>query len=97
VYDGPLVSRHRPSVDVLFGSVATAAGAAAVGVILTGMGSDGAAGLLQMRSADALTIAQNEQSCAVFGMPREAIRRGAACEVLPLAEIGPALARWNAD
>jgi len=96
VFEGPLVSRHRPSVDVLFGSVATAAGAAAVGVILTGMGSDGAAGLLQMRNAEAFTIAQNEQSCAVFGMPREAIRRGAAREVLPLAEIGPALARWNA-
>jgi two-component system chemotaxis response regulator CheB len=96
VIDGPLVSRHRPSVDVLFRSVAAAAGDAAIGVILTGMGSDGAEGLLDMRKADAFTIAQNEQSCAVFGMPREAIRRGAAREVLPLSEIGPVLARWNA-
>jgi len=93
VTDGPLVSRHRPSVDVLFRSVAASAGAASVGVLLTGMGGDGAAGLLDMRNADAYTIAQDEPSCAVFGMPREAIKRGAARAVLPLSEIGTTLPR----
>jgi two-component system chemotaxis response regulator CheB len=87
---GPLVSRHRPSVDVLFHSVAAAAGAAAVGAILTGMGDDGAAGLLAMRNAGAWTIAQDEASSVVFGMPKEAIARGAVAEVLPLGEIGSA-------
>lgn len=90
--DGPLVSRHRPSVDVLFRSVATSAGAEAMGVILTGMGSDGAAGLLDMRLAGAHTLAQDEASCAVFGMPNEAIRKGAVCEVLPLGKIASTLA-----
>ncbi len=88
--DGPLVCRHRPSVDVLFRSVAQA-GPAAVGVILTGMGDDGAAGLLEMRQAGALTIAQDEASSVVFGMPREAIARGAAHRVLGLADIPAAL------
>src|SRR5207244_8733858 len=97
VVDGPLVSRHRPSVDMLFRSVAAAAGAAAVGVILTGMGSDGAAGLLEMRKADAYTIAQDESSSAVFGMPKEAIKRGAARDVLPLNELGAGLARLAAS
>jgi len=87
VLDGPLVSRHRPSVDVLFRSAAQAAGRNAVGVILTGMGDDGAAGLLEMRQAGAWCIAQDEASCVVFGMPREAIDRGAADEVLPLDRI----------
>jgi two-component system chemotaxis response regulator CheB len=91
VLDGPLVSRHRPSVDVLFRSVATAAGAAAAGVILTGMGADGAAGLADMCSAGAHTIAQDEASCAVFGMPNEAIKRGGVREVLPLPAIAGAL------
>lgn len=91
VLDGPLVSRHRPSVDVLFRSVAVAAGAAGVGVLLTGMGADGASGLLDMRKADAYTIAQDEASSAVFGMPREAIKRGAARVVLPLGEISSQL------
>jgi two-component system chemotaxis response regulator CheB len=87
INEGPLVSRHRPSVDVLFRSVAKSAGRNAVGVIMTGMGSDGAQGLLEMRQAGAQTIAQDESSCVVFGMPREAIHRGAAVTVLPLAKI----------
>ena len=87
VVDGPPVNRHRPSVDVLFRSVAKAAGANALGMLLTGMGDDGAAGLLEMRNAGARTLAQDEQSCVVFGMPKEAIRRGAAERVLPLASM----------
>ena len=84
VKDGPLVSRHRPSVDVLFKSAARYAGANAVGAILTGMGADGAAGLKAMRDAGAETIAQDEASCVVFGMPKEAIRLEAAGHVVPL-------------
>jgi two-component system chemotaxis response regulator CheB len=87
VEDGPLVTRHRPSVDVLFRSVADAAGPNAVGVILTGMGSDGAEGLLAMKRAGAATIAQDEASCVVFGMPKEAITRGAVDDVMPLSRI----------
>ncbi|HLP42175.1 MAG TPA: chemotaxis response regulator protein-glutamate methylesterase, partial [Fibrobacteria bacterium] len=79
VKDGPLVSRHRPSVDVLFKSTARFAGANAVGVILTGMGNDGAAGMKEMRDAGAETVAQDEASCVVFGMPKEAINAGGAC------------------
>jgi two-component system, chemotaxis family, protein-glutamate methylesterase/glutaminase len=93
VVDGPLVSRHRPSVDVLFRSVASAAGPTSIGVILTGMGADGAAGLAEMKDAGAFTIAQDEATCAVFGMPREAIKRGAANCVLPLPEIAAALGK----
>ncbi len=89
--DGPLVSRHRPSVDVLFHSVAAAAGAKASGAILTGMGGDGAGGLLAMRQAGGLTVAQDEATSVVFGMPREAILRGAAAHVLPLEEIANAI------
>ncbi len=85
--DGPLVSRHRPSVDVLFRSVAISVGAKAVGVIMTGMGDDGAQGLLEMRQAGATNVAQDEASCVVFGMPREAIARGAVDLVLPLERI----------
>ncbi len=85
--DGPLISRHRPSVDVLFRSVAHAAGANGLGIILTGMGSDGAQGLLEMKKCGAETVAQDEASCVVFGMPREAIACGAVDEVLPLARI----------
>jgi two-component system chemotaxis response regulator CheB len=88
---GPRVCYQRPSVDVLFGSVADAAGPEAVGAILTGMGSDGAQGLLKMKNAGAHTIAQDEASCVVYGMPREAVRAGAAVEVLPLDRIGGAL------
>ncbi len=87
VKSGPLVSRHRPSVDVLFKSTARFAGANAVGVILTGMGNDGAAGLKEMREAGAETIAQDESSCVVFGMPKEAIKAGAACHVIPMTDI----------
>jgi two-component system chemotaxis response regulator CheB len=87
VKDGPLVSRHRPSVDVLFRSVAKAAGPHAVGVIMTGMGNDGAQGLLEMYTCGALTIAQDEASCVVFGMPKEAIARDAVAAVVPLRRI----------
>jgi two-component system, chemotaxis family, protein-glutamate methylesterase/glutaminase len=89
--DGPPVSRHRPSVDVLFRSVAQTAGAQAVGVLLTGMGDDGAAGMLEMKRADAATIAQDERTSVVWGMPREAIVRGAVDEVLPLPSITAAI------
>jgi two-component system chemotaxis response regulator CheB len=85
--DGPPVSRHRPSVDVLFRSVAQAAGPQAVGVLLTGMGADGAEGLLEMKRAGAATIAQDEATCIVFGMPKEAIDRGAVDVILPLRRI----------
>lgn len=85
--DGPPVNRHRPSVDVLFHSAATQAGRNAIGVILTGMGKDGAAGLLEMRQAGSATLAQDEASCVVFGMPREAIALGGAVEVVGLDEI----------
>ncbi|HEY1611175.1 MAG TPA: chemotaxis response regulator protein-glutamate methylesterase [Paraburkholderia sp.] len=85
--DEPPVNRHRPSVDVLFRSAAQHAGKNAIGVILTGMGRDGAAGLLDMRKAGAYTLAQDEASCIVFGMPREAIALGAADEIAPLAEM----------
>jgi len=87
IKDGPLVCYQRPSVDVMFHSAAKAAGAHGVGVILTGMGSDGAQGLLAMKQAGAATIAQDEQTSVVFGMPREAIRLGAADRVLPLARV----------
>jgi len=85
--DNPPVNRHRPSVDVLFRSAAQHAGKNAVGVILTGMGRDGAAGLLDMRKAGAYTLAQDEASCIVFGMPREAIAMGAADEIASLSEM----------
>ena len=88
--DGPPVYHQRPSVDVLFQSVARTAGRNAVGVILTGMGSDGAKGLRMMRDAGAWTIAQDEESCVVFGMPKEAIDLGAVCEVRSLSHIAPA-------
>jgi len=91
VGDGPPVCRHRPSVDVLFRSVAEAAGPNAVGVILTGMGDDGAQGLLEMRRRGAATLAQDEETCVVFGMPKEAIAAGAVDEVLPLSRIATAM------
>ena len=87
ILDGPHVSRHRPSVDVLFRSVAQAAGRNAMGVILTGMGDDGARSLLEMREAGAYTVGQDEDSCIVFGMPKEAIDRGGVMKVLPLNRI----------
>jgi two-component system chemotaxis response regulator CheB len=87
IKDGPLVSRHRPSVDVLFRSVANAAGANALGVIMTGMGDDGAHGLKEMHDAGAHTLAQNEQSCVVYGMPKEAVKLGAVDQEVALDEI----------
>lgn len=87
VKSGPLVCHQRPSVDVLFHSVAQYAGANALGVIMTGMGRDGAKGMLEMHNAGARTIAQNEASCVVFGMPKEAIRQGGVDEVVSLEEI----------
>jgi two-component system chemotaxis response regulator CheB len=93
VKDGPPVHHQRPAVDVLFQSVARHAGANAVGVLLTGMGADGAAGLLEMRNAGAHTIAQDEATCVVFGMPKEAIKLGAAADVLPLPQVARALVK----
>ena len=93
--DGPPVCRHRPSVEVLFRSTAQAAGPYGAGVIMTGMGDDGAGGLLEMREVGALTIAQNEATSVVFGMPREAIRRGAAKYVLALDTMATTLMAWH--
>ncbi|MBP5419591.1 MAG: chemotaxis response regulator protein-glutamate methylesterase [Bacteroidales bacterium] len=87
VKEGPLVNRHRPSVDVLFRSAARYAGKNAIGVILTGMGNDGAKGLQELHDTGARTIAQDEQSCVVFGMPKEAIKAGAADEIIALDKI----------
>jgi two-component system chemotaxis response regulator CheB len=91
IKEGPLVSRHRPSVDVLFRSAARYAGQNAVGVIMTGMGDDGANGMLEMKQAGATTIAQDERSCVVFGMPNEAIKRKAVDRILPLESIASAI------
>lgn len=87
VRTGPLVSRHRPSVDVLFRSAARAAGRNAMGVILTGMGDDGARGMQEMHQAGAFTIAQDEASSVVFGMPKEAIAHGGVDKILPLDHV----------
>lgn len=95
VVEGPPVSLHRPSVNVLFRSAAQAAGPNAVGVILTGMGDDGADGLLELKSAGAHTIAQDEATSVVFGMPKEAIARGGVDEVLPLPRIAHAVLKWT--
>src|SRR6185295_18220367 len=95
--DGTLISRHKPSVDVLFRSVAQSAGPNAVGVILTGMGDDGAMGLHEMRAAGASTMAQDEATCAVFGMPREAIARGGVQAVNPLGKIASAILAASAQ
>lgn len=86
--EGPAVNRHRPSVDVLFRSAANCAGQNAIGVILTGMGKDGAQGLLEMRQAGAYTFAQDEASCVVYGMPKEAFALGGVQEVVPLHAMG---------
>jgi two-component system chemotaxis response regulator CheB len=91
--DGPVVSRHRPSVNVLFRSVRATCGPAAIGVLLTGMGDDGAAGLLEMRQGGAFTIAQDEATSVVFGMPREAIARDAVDQVTPLDRVADAICR----
>ena len=94
VRDGEPVNRHKPSVEVLFESAARVVGRNALGVMLTGMGADGAAAMKTMRDAGSWNIAQDEASCVVFGMPREAIAHGAAHEVLPLAQIAPRLMDW---
>lgn len=94
VRDGPPVNRHRPSVDVLFRSVAQCAGRNALGILMTGMGDDGARGLVQMRESGARTVAQDEASCVVFGMPREAIRMGGAERVLGLSDIPTAMVEY---
>ena len=91
IKNGPLVKRQRPSVEVLFDSVAQYVGKNAIGVILTGMGSDGADGLLKIKQSGAPTIAQDERSCVVFGMPKEAIKLGAAEKILDLKEIPEAI------
>ncbi|MBI3808275.1 MAG: chemotaxis response regulator protein-glutamate methylesterase, partial [Nitrospirae bacterium] len=90
----PPVNRHRPSVDVTFASVAQYAGANAIGVILTGMGGDGAKEMLTMKQAGAFTIAQDEASCVVFGMPKEAIKLGGVDKILPLSEIPAAIVAY---
>ncbi|EKE17764.1 MAG: hypothetical protein ACD_10C00285G0003 [uncultured bacterium] len=95
VIDGPLVNRHKPSVDVLFRSVAKFAGANALGIIMTGMGDDGARGLKEMHDAGAKTIAQDEASCVVFGMPKEAIKLGGVDQVLPLSRIPDAMQTYT--
>ncbi|MCP4218061.1 MAG: chemotaxis response regulator protein-glutamate methylesterase [bacterium] len=87
IKEGPLVSRHRPSVDVLFRSAARYAGKNAVGVIMTGMGDDGAKGMLEMHNVGAYTIAQDEKSCVVYGMPKEAVALGGVSKILPLSSI----------
>lgn len=97
VKDGPLVSRHRPSVDVLFRSGARYAGQNAVGVIMTGMGDDGAKGMREMHDAGAYNIAQDEASCVVFGMPQEAIKHGGVNKVMPLTAIAGEVVRYCKD
>jgi two-component system chemotaxis response regulator CheB len=87
IKDGPLVSRHRPSVDVLFRSAARYAGKNAVGVIMTGMGDDGARGMKEMYDAGAITLAQDEASCVVYGMPQEAVKLGGVHRILPLQQL----------
>ena len=91
IKDGPLVSRHRPSVDVLFRSAALHSGSNALGIIMTGMGDDGAKGMLEMHNAGAKTVAQNEETCVVFGMPKEAIALGGVDIVVPLSDIPAAI------
>jgi two-component system chemotaxis response regulator CheB len=95
VTDGPLVNRHKPSVDVLFRSVAKFAGRNALGIIMTGMGDDGARGMKEMHDAGATTIAQDEHSCVVFGMPKEAIKLDAVDQVIPLDRIAMAMTSYG--
>jgi two-component system chemotaxis response regulator CheB len=95
VFDGPPVNRHRPSVDVLFRSAARAAGASAIGVIMTGMGDDGARGLLEMRQAGAFTVAQDAATCVVHGMPHEAVQLGAVLREAPLTHIAEMIHRYG--
>lgn len=95
IKEGPLVSRHRPSVDVLFRSAARYAGKNAIGIILTGMGDDGAKGLFEMKQSGAFTIAQSEESCVVFGMPKEAIKLGGVDKVIPLEHISGSIMNYS--
>jgi len=95
VVDGPAVNRHRPSVDVLFRSVARCAGGNALGVIMTGMGDDGARGMKEMRDAGAATLAQDEASCVVYGMPKEAVKLGGVQKSVPLTAIAQEVARYG--
>ena len=95
ITDGDLVSRHRPSADVLFRSVAEQVGGDALGVVLTGMGDDGAEGLVAMKAAGAATVAQDEATCVVYGMPKEAALRGAIDVVLPLSQVPDCIMRWT--
>ena len=97
VCEGPRICRHRPSVEVLFDSAAEYAGANAIGVIMTGMGRDGATGLLNMRNAGAYTIAQDEATCVVYGMPREAVECGGACAIEPLDRIAAKIIAFAED
>ncbi|MER5171408.1 protein-glutamate methylesterase/protein-glutamine glutaminase [Thioclava kandeliae] len=94
--NGPAVARHRPSVDVLFRSVSQVVGGSALGIILTGMGDDGAAGMAEMRAGGARTLAQDEASCAVYGMPRAAMETGAAEKAVPLSQVAEQIIRWAA-
>ena len=96
IVDGPPVSRHRPSVDVLFRSAAQCAGKNALGIIMTGMGDDGASGLLEMRMAGASTLAQDEATCVVYGMPKEAVKRGAVGRIVPLGAIASEIIQFGA-
>ncbi len=98
IKDGPLVSRHRPSVDVLFRSAARYVGKNCIGVIMTGMGDDGAQGMLEMKDAGAYTMAQNKETCIVFGMPQQAIKKGAVDTVLPLDKLsGKVMAQYGSQ
>jgi len=94
VVAGPPVNRHCPSVDVLFRSAARCAGANALGILLTGMGDDGARGMREMFDAGAITLAQDEASCVVYGMPKEAVKLGGVRQVLPLAEMPAQIVRF---
>jgi len=94
VLEGPVINRHRPSVDCLFSSVAKAAGRNALGVIMTGMGDDGALGMKEMFDAGAVTVAEAEETCVVFGMPKMAIQRGGVQDILPLHKIAEKILNW---
>jgi two-component system chemotaxis response regulator CheB len=96
VIDGPAVNRHKPSVDVLFRSVADCAGKDALGIIMTGMGDDGARGMKLMHDRGARTVAQNEETCVVFGMPMEAIKLGSVDHITPLSDIAGAILNFDA-
>lgn len=97
VVDGPFINRHRPSVDCLFSSVARNAGKQAMGILMTGLGDDGALGMKEMFDKGALTVAEAEESCVVYGMPRAAVQRGGVRDVLPLDRIGQRLRQWAAN